>query len=649
MTQKLCLEFNKTIGRIRKSGAPKRGKKRLHLATVLSVSICFISQATAGNCEKLSQSADHDLRICESKLKVLKLYGSPVKRAETLGHLLKNGDLNWQAYDYFNTKVSKVLETSPSLVKTLAESLYANYAHRSFERLPENYQKEVEVLAESSGKKLSYFKKAFALPDFGTAAEGFGDYLNELKRNLGCTSIGLVNPDGFMEFGRNLDFSGVGVFDENPIVVVNIPEEASSEIPHIAFGAEGMHYGSVSGVNAKGIGVVVHLNVMKDGIRKMNMNMYFVGEEVLRKARSLDEAISVLNNFRTGPQWAYVLTDFNTGEMAVVEVSKDRFFVRRSKNGIIAQSNHVANPDALKDQVAPFAFLKNSYFRKNFAELSALQLSKREHNFSEFLDILGYQRDPSGHMSSHSDVMKAHTIQSVAFSGIKGSGIEKVHLGFDPSPTATGRFGSFSSQELYAFGVNDELSMEVLRPSKVYDQKRFNQSQISKAYEDVSEKRNLPSAISRIKDHRTGEGFLFRAAMFYKLKLYEESLGELQKIPVEASDLELGRRNVPIGIDGEASAQMVDDSRTPASELESLDLKFGESRHIEESADHLKALALLQLKQTAEARGVAAGRLKSHIENPYLKKRFEDISKLKDGKKLSSMKVSYDFFSGDVE
>lgn len=566
-------------------------------------------------CSSIESGRGYDLRVCEEKLKILKLSGSPVERARTLGGLLRQGKVSWATYDYFSGKVAKMLEPSPAVVRTLANAVYANYASRSYNRLPQSYKDEVVALSAASGKDLGYFKKAFALPDFGTSIQGFGDYLAALNKSLGCTSVGLIESDGHMQLARNLDFSGVGVWDRLPMIVVNIPEEGSTEIAHISFGAEGMHYGSISGVNQAGIGIVVHLNLMKDSLQKMNQTMYVVGEEVLRRAHSMSEAIDVLRTFRTGPQWAYVVSDFNSGKIVTVEVSKDRFYVRAMQDGVFGQSNHVANPDAAKAQAAPYGFLKNSIFRKQFIESRARELQNQPHTMSDVLDIIGYGRDPDGQLSAHSDVVKAHTIQSVAFEGTEGQGLQSVWIGFDSAPTSTGRFGGFSPDDLYSLNPVQKLSMKVITPSSMNEERRKNQMDVSAAYELITEQRKPMEALKSVEGQHTTESFLLRATLLYRAKRYGDAMSELARVPSEAVDYE----------------------------------KYTYSKHLEESVDYLQALAAIQLKQTRTARDIASERTAKGVESPFYQKRFKEILKLKDGKTLSQMKVNYDFFAGDIE
>jgi isopenicillin-N N-acyltransferase-like protein len=165
---------------------------------------------------------------------------------------------------------------------------------------------------------------------------------------LGCTGFlagGARTADGHWIIGRNWDFDGGRLFDEDKSVVL-VKRDGAIPFLHVAIvGLSGV----VSGVNAEGIAVAV-LAGASDAPIKAGAPMIFIVREILEQARSLDEARAILDARRGFVSEGLLIVDGKRGEGAVFEVTPEEVQVLPAGESI-ALANHFRSA-SLADDVA---------------------------------------------------------------------------------------------------------------------------------------------------------------------------------------------------------------------------------------------------------------------------------------------------------
>ncbi len=477
----------------------------------------------AGNvrpCEALHRDDHSAVYQCES-VKVVKILGDASERAERLGALHRHGVLSNRLLEEFSTKAQRTVSSNRIIQKLVGVYLDQWIGQRTM-HLRARQHDELKIFAKSSGFPERYLKRALFIPDLGTYSEG--------KDSLGCTSAVIRGPDGDLSVGRNLDFAGVGAFDTTPTILVYLPTGRSHEHAYLSAAAEGVPWAGITGMNEAGLYFAVHQNFTTDTKSKKANPLLFVGDGLLRVAGNLEEAIHYLSKNRPYGLWTFVLVDFPNKKAATVEVSANRFAVRRMTADQFAQSNHLL---AIKDRDAiesgTFSRQVNSRFRyeKVLENLEWISASgKADHPLHGLLEILAYQDSPDGQYSAFRDIQRADTIQSVA---IENGSMEeaKFWIGIDRAPTATGRFAGFRIEDFWKrdLGVLPEYR---LRDSSVEKERRIRQILYANVYFHAEERKDLRSAYSLLKDETSLSGRLMRAYLALKIKKPEAALRDVE-------------------------------------------------------------------------------------------------------------------------
>lgn len=150
--------------------------------------------------------------------------------------------------------------------------------------------------------------------------------------------------DGHTLLARNFDFEGGAVFDEDKVVAFVRPDVG---FPFVSVAWAGM-VGAVSGMNARGIGVVLNAAASDDRDRTGRPSTLVV-RDILQGAGSLGEAIAIVRHSDVLVADLLTVADGKTGELAVLEVTPKRVLVRTAADRIVA-TNHFLHPDASRDR-----------------------------------------------------------------------------------------------------------------------------------------------------------------------------------------------------------------------------------------------------------------------------------------------------------
>ncbi|MBK8256674.1 MAG: hypothetical protein IPK82_28885 [Polyangiaceae bacterium] len=158
---------------------------------------------------------------------------------------------------------------------------------------------------------------------------------------LGCTSFALTDAaseGGHALLARNFDFEAGPIFDEGKAVFL---VRQTDRIPYASVSWPGL-VGAVSGMNADGLGVVVHGARAKEAQPKGEPVVHTV-RDLLGRAHTTTEAIEILLSKAAMVPHMLMLVDAS-GDAAVVErVPGEPPFVRRGR-GKVPLTNHLEGP-----------------------------------------------------------------------------------------------------------------------------------------------------------------------------------------------------------------------------------------------------------------------------------------------------------------
>lgn len=560
-------------------------------------------------CSFVEKDPHYSLEKC-GNLTVLTLKGSPLERARANGRATKKR-LSQEVIQYFSHKVLNVVAPADGIKRTFLSFLLNQASRLLFLGTPSELRAEVAGMADELGVSSVDLERAFLLPDMGAMAFALSSRASAPMKEtaMGCTSVVRKYDPNSLIYGRNLDFAGVGTYDKLPQITVHLPKPNTGELKHIAFGAQGMSYAGITGVNEAGIGFAVHQNYTRDR-SLLGIPMLFVGELVLRKASSIDEAIAIIDKNRTNPIWTFVLTDFKTGEAATVEESRAHFAVRRMSGISLAQSNHLQNPKlAEQTEIVPIGVKINSAYRLKTALEKLDTFTYPTDYFHDLLSILSSHGDQTGALAAFSDTIKAHTIQTVLLLGTEGK-LREASISEGLAPAASGQFLRFQIADLWNESSAPLTYAEIDSATSPFV--REKQMQTSAAFAAYFDRKDYDQALQLVQSQLSPNAALFRATLHY-----------LKNQPMEAL------REVDLAL------HPITGKLLPS--------------HIYQSGLRLKMLAEWQLfpANPAQAQKTAKLILDSHALNPSLQVLAKKIAA---GEKFKEREthLAFDFFSGEI-
>lgn len=432
--------------------------------------------STPTGCESLLREDDLRLWSCAG-LKVLVLRGSPERQAEAHGKLVGR-QLSAETLDFFADSPLLAVKDRPVL-RFFAETALHLWTRLMDRGAPDAYFRELEAYAKGAGIPLMRARRALVAPDTAVYAWSMLEKPFFRAPGFACTSGMWTDGKGRTVVGRNLDFGGVGAFDKNPLLVVSLPgPEAKGELRHLIFGSDGLPFGGITGINEAGLSFAIHQNYTRDAVTG-GVPMPYIGELVLRRARTLEEATQLIKDHRPGPLWTFVLVETATGRARAIEASKKHFVIRDGADSVFAQTNHSHDIETRSDELIDIGTKRNSEFRYDLVRrvLAGTDASA----FERMARALAHQADPTGELSIHDDVIKPLTIQTyLAERSLDGK--TKVHLSFDPAPTASGRFAGFELETLWGALGAETLIAQVSSPSGTPTERRVRQEEGARAF-----------------------------------------------------------------------------------------------------------------------------------------------------------------------
>jgi hypothetical protein len=334
--------------------------------------------------------------------------------------------------------------------------------------------------------------------------------------------------------------------------------------------------------------------------------MIFIGEEVLRHARTLAEAEEILRRHRPAPYWTFVLTDLKSREAIAIESSRDHFARRKMEGKIFVQTNHLMHPENRELEFISLGTKMNSLFRMEKAFALAEEPGARA-NAKAVARILAYQDKASGEMTAYRDILKAHTVQTMLLESRAGE--QHLYVSTGEAPTAAGPYHRFSLRELFREDRDPKFeAVDLLRtPASV----RQRQKEISRSFRAYFDLHRPLEAAGILREHQTLNALLFRSS----------------------AHLEVGEPEMALSLTDQGL-------RDPHF--------LGEPAYIRQSLEWVKLAALVRMEREAEAKTLAKELLTAKPANPRLRKFAELVAEGRSAPR-HLRRPRFEFFSGDLD
>lgn len=381
-------------------------------------------------------------------LNVLKVAGSFGEMGEQHGALLaaqvKNGPI-----PYYRRMVERLLGKQLGAASPVVASAIQRVIGARVERaLPDFARETATGIARGAGLDEATFLRGCTMPDslmWVTARlmqvrDPGPAVAHRLALGLGCTSAvawGAATRDSKLYHGRNFDYHGVANWPAHATAIFHEPSEGQR---YVSVGAAGVGLGGVTAMSEAGLSLTVHQHMFTDKTRLGGTPIGVVGDVVMRKARSLDEAEKILRTHTPIGCWTYLVTDGHKKQVLCFEENPDRQAARRTT----ASDHTFGYANIYLDEVlgSTEVALYGSYWRHN---------EGRHRRASELLRDRAGTLDAAGIASILADtgdprcrvrdsIAMALTVGSVVFRPEDGA----LWIGSGEAPTSRGVFVPFS-------------------------------------------------------------------------------------------------------------------------------------------------------------------------------------------------------------
>lgn len=364
---------------------------------------------------------------------------------------------------------------------------------------PEFLTGRVKAMAESAGLPVDEAMLALVLPDLMPMLQAMlsrlapGRFVDPMSvPRFGCTSF-LSAGQSFL-VGRNLDFPGVAYWDRYPILqLTSVP----GALRYIAFTTAGVPLGGITGINEDQIYVALHQHYSRRFSWKGRLP-FAVAEEILMKARSVEQALEILRGAEIATAWAFVLADGKSRDMVIAEAQPGRVAVRRPIGGraYLSHANYFHDPDLRSDEYATSARMNWDNQARCRRLGSLIQAQGFELGAEAAVKAVSDAVDPyyCDEKVVNRTVSQLYNIQSLVLDPEKmrvwtAEGACPIHLGdyaeFDLGRIFSGREGR-TGKRLQAFCFDNP---------KVADAKRLYSTSFVAAFDD-----DLPLSFERMKE-----------------------------------------------------------------------------------------------------------------------------------------------------
>lgn len=179
-----------------------------------------------------------------------------------------------------------------------------------------------------------------------------------------CSSLaawGDATEDGRLLHARNFDFPGVGIWEQAPTLVFCTPPTG------LRYGfatTRGADVPGVTAFNEAGLTLTAHTRFHRDvGLGRAIVDL---GHEIIRRARTLEEAVAVAGETRVASTWGLLVSSAEQRRAVLIETTAAGVHASwpAADEPFLACTNHYVHPALQVDEVAPSpAWLQHCFGR----------------------------------------------------------------------------------------------------------------------------------------------------------------------------------------------------------------------------------------------------------------------------------------------
>lgn len=260
---------------------------------------------------------------------------------------------------YFNGLIEMEIKHSiPPLAGPVGKLLKSLFFSLNKKRIGAQLLEHLTGYAEALGLDPVQTQKVIMVPDILHFLIGkfFPQYMPAAAP--GCTGFmarGAATAGGKLLVGRNFDFFGQGLWDENNAVIVFEPPEGNK---FCWFGSLGVP-ASGQGMNDAGIIVSLHTKFQRD-VRFTGIPLFTLVSDILQNCDKLEDAVKKIQEQPRICGLTLFIVDTKARDAAAVGFSANHVEILRPERDFLVRANHYVTDDMAQHQVAPHPWVLNS-------------------------------------------------------------------------------------------------------------------------------------------------------------------------------------------------------------------------------------------------------------------------------------------------
>lgn len=304
---------------------------------------------------------------------VLHLQGDYAAMAEQHGALLAN-EIKSGVVKYLSDKNFKLVDhaywfqTRPRLANLIKKILYITLHKPIQAHMPSVYVDEMRALAKASGLDMSTLLKL----------EVHADELNLMMHYLlpkiafssispgipACTSVVVLpkrSTNGSVLHARNLDYPAVGRWERQPTVIYSDPHQLCRSMRTVSISTAGLHTQGVTSMNEAGLCLSTHFHLSKQ-VGPFGMPVHCLGSEIIRKARTIAQAIDIVKSHRVAGAWSFVVSSAQERDAVIIETNNQRTaVVVADSSGVVTHANAYQTAELQEHEYALSKVLRDDF------------------------------------------------------------------------------------------------------------------------------------------------------------------------------------------------------------------------------------------------------------------------------------------------
>jgi len=354
-------------------------------------------------------------------LHVLSLRGTYSEMATQHGALLKE-EIHQGTLPYLGERNSLLLKNAykfvnkPLLQKLALKAISLAFHKPMIAQTPRHFLEEAHALARAADIPYKYCVESMVQPDtFVLLLRYFvaRHFLRHMAGGFpGCTSVvalGNATKSGNLIHARNMDYQVVSKWEAFPTVTFYDPTDHDAKQRFISITTAGVHTAGVTSTNESGITLSTHFHCARN-VSPFGVPIQFIGSEVIRKARTLGEAIDIAGSFNRAGTWSFIVSSGKENAAATIEMAHGKLVVRHPDDGLLAHSNHFHDPDLQSGEFLLSASVAGDYSARYRRAMSILKDNHGTIDRNTAARILGDNLDiETGKLRAHGNTIAVIT------------------------------------------------------------------------------------------------------------------------------------------------------------------------------------------------------------------------------------------------